>query len=870
MKLSITNKKFEENSSKGLLIIAAIFLFILSAILTLSPSARYRSWDVNYRWGHWIGYFFWLGSTISLFTTLNRKFRDWDPYILITAKVIVGWGLITIWRLNTYFGLRQTLWLTISTIISIILLRNPSTINKLKKYKYFWLAAGLSLITLTFFFGTYPGGIGPRLWLGFKGVYFQPSEFLKIILIIYLASYFSEKPSGKFDIVHTLLPTIILVAASIVLLIAQKDLGTALIFITIYFLMVYFVYGKKRILILGGVLIIFSSVIGFFFIDLIRIRFQGWLLPWGASQTSSYQIIQSIISIASGGLFGTGIGLGYPNLVPLAHSDFIFSAIAEETGLIGSIGFISILLIFLFRGTKVSLNTGNRFYKYLSAGITIYVITQSILILGGNTRLLPITGVTLPFVSYGGSSLLTSYFALSILLIISAHTKEREILISNYQPYQIATSIFSICLIAIAMTIGWWGFIRENDIQERTDNPRHLIANTYVKRGEIFDRNSQILAETLGKVGSFSRLYSYPPLSNSIGYIDQKYGLFGIEKEYDDYLSGLKGYPASVIWLNYLIYDQPPDGRSIRLTLDLKLQDEVDNLLQNNQGAAVVLNAINGNILAISTQPYFDANQLEENWASWNNSENAPFLNRASQGAYPVSGLLSPLFLFEQEIGTIELPQDPISTTSDHNDILCNSQNTNLEEFQTSVRNGCLSSAFQLTENKNLADMVGSNIFEFIINPPITGLPANPPQMISQSGDLFDLISGDNQIRTSPLQIAASLAPLSNGGILIPPSIVSSVNLSSDQWVLIPSEEGQAILSPKKSEEISQFLVSEEIPAWEISAIAYDQENAFSWYVMGTNNNWEKTPIIIALVIENGNRNRAQTIGRAIFEAIDQ
>lgn len=849
---------------------AVIFLFILSAILTLSPSAKYRSWDVNYRWVHWIGYFFWLASTFSIYTTLNKKFHDWDPYIFITAQIIVGWGLITIWRLNTYFGLRQTLWLTISSIISIILLRNPSIINQLKKYKYFWLAAGLSLITLTFFFGTYPGGIGPKLWLGFKGVYFQPSEFLKIILIIYLASYFSEKPSGKFDIIRTILPTIILVAASIILLIAQKDLGTALIFITIFILIVYFVYGKKRILVLGGVLLLLSSVIGFFFIDLIRIRFQGWILPWGNSQTSSYQIIQSIISIASGGLFGTGIGLGYPNLVPLAHSDFIFSAIAEETGLIGSIGFISMLLIFLFRGIKVSLNSGNRFYKYLSAGITIYVITQSILIIGGNIRLLPITGVTLPFVSYGGSSLLTSYFALSMLLIISTHKNENELLFSNYQPYQIATAIFSICLIAIAITIGWWGFVRENDIQERGDNPRHLIANTYVKRGEIFDRNNQILAETLGEVGSFSRVYSYPPLSNSIGYIDQKYGLFGLEKVYDDYLSGLKGYPASAIWLNYLLYDQPPDGRPIRLTLDLTLQHKVDELLQNDQGAAVVLDALNGNIMAISTQPYFDANLLEENWASWNNSENAPFLNRASQGAYPVNGLLSPLFLFEQEISSIKLVHDQISARSKQNDILCNSQITDMEEFQTAVRDGCLSAAYQLTANKSIADMAGSNIFEFIFNPPTTGLPTNPPQAISESGDLFDLLSGDNQIRTSPLQLAASLAPLSNGGVLLKPSIVSSVNISSGQWVLIPSEEGQAIISTKKPEEISQFLVSEEIPAWEISAVTYDQDNTFSWYVMGTNNDWEKTPIIIALVIETRNRSRAQTIGRAIFEAIDR
>jgi len=311
-------------------------------------------------------------------------------------------------------------------------------------------------------------------------------------------------------------------------------------------------------------------------IDLIRIRFQAWILPWGDTQSSSYQIIQSIIALSAGGLFGTGIGLGYPNLVPLSNSDFIFTAIAEETGLIGSIGFISLLIMFLFRGIKISIESKNRFHRYLAAGITVYIIAQSILIIGGNIRLFPITGVTLPFVSYGGSSLLTSYIALSMLVIISGQKEEKHSLITNTKPSRIVTAIFTLSLTAITITIGWWVIIRGNDLQKRNDNPRHLISNTFVKRGQILDRNNNLLAETTGEPGTFNRFYPYAPLSNSIGYIHQKYGLFGIEKEYDEYLSGIKGYPAYTLWMNYLLYDQPPDGRSIRLTLDIDLQRTVD------------------------------------------------------------------------------------------------------------------------------------------------------------------------------------------------------------------------------------------------------------------------------------------------------
>ena len=868
VKFFSTEKITSQNTQQRLLILASLFLLLLSIILTLSPAVRYRSWNVDFHWWHWIGYFIWLGSSIIIHRSIKAHLQDTDPFIFIIAQLMTGWGLLTIWRLDPFFGLRQTLWLSICTIVSIILIRTPSILNQLKRFKYFWLIAGLSLIMLTFFFGTYPGGIGPKLWLGFNGIFYQPSELLKIILIVYLASYFSEKRSGNFDLIRTIIPATILVLASLVILIGQRDLGTASIFIAIYLVMVYFVFGKKRILVFGSILLSLSAIAGYILFDLIRIRFQAWILPWGNTQSSSYQIIQSIISLAAGGLFGTGIGLGYPNLVPLTHSDFIFTAIAEETGLIGSIGFISLLVIFLFRGIKISIESKNRFHRYLAAGITTYFIGQSILIIGGNVRLFPITGVTLPFVSYGGSSLLTSYLALSMLLIISSQKVKQHNPVTNSTPFRIITAIFAFCLVAITITIGWWGIIRGNDLQSRSDNPRHLISNTYVKRGQILDRNNHILAETEGEPGSFKRYYPYVPLSNSVGYIHQKYGLYGIEKEYDGYLSGIKGYPANTLWMSFLLYDQPPDGRPIRLTLDIDLQSAVDNLMRGNQGAAVVLNAESGEILAISTYPFFDANQLEENWDNWNNSENAPFLNRASQGAYPIGGLLSPLLLYEQEIGLINYFNGSINFTSEKNTPECESPTLDLDNWKSAVKNGCLSSLSQLINYKNLASINESPQFEFIFNAPKIGLPVNPSIEISSEASRIDLISGKDQIRISPLQIAASLAPLSNGGYFVEPTILSSVNISSGQWVILPLEEKQAIIKPAKAAEISQFLTSNEGNTWELSAVTYDSNGAYSWYVMGTNNGNRATPIVIVAVIETDNREKIQSIGKKIFNEL--
>ena len=442
------------------------------------------------------------------------------------------------------------------------------------------LMFGLILSGLTFLFGTYPGGIGPRLWLGARGLYFQPSELLKLVLIIYLSAFFSEKIFFRIKIIQTIFPTIVLVLAALFILIAQRDLGTALIFIAIYIFMLFITFGKKRILAAGAGIIAIAALVGYFSIDLIRIRFQGWMLPWSDTQAGSYQITQSIIAIAAGGLSGTGIGLGNPRLIPISHSDFMFSAIVEETGLFGAIALVLLYAIILFRGFSIAIKASNLYYRYLAAGISLFLTSQAILIIGGNIRLLPITGVTLPFLSYGGSSLLITFISACILLFIDSDQGAENEIRKGYYAFQILGILFSVSFLLIAATTGWWAIIRSNDLQLRTDNPRHLISARYVKRGSILDRNDTIIINSIGEVGQIIRQNNYPPLTNTIGFIDNSYGSSGLEASLEDYLGGEKGYPAFDLWFNYLLYDQPLPGRDVRLTIDLNLQKAVDDLLQ--------------------------------------------------------------------------------------------------------------------------------------------------------------------------------------------------------------------------------------------------------------------------------------------------
>jgi cell division protein FtsW (lipid II flippase) len=231
---------------------AAFFLFLQSIILTLSPAVRERTWNVNYEMSHWFGYFTW----IFLFNLLHRVtikyLPERDPYILPAAALLTGWGQLTIWRLDEPFGIRQTFWLGISSLVLILAIIVLKDLNFLRRYKYLFLSSGLLITALTLLLGTNPLGYGPRLWLGCCGVYFQPSEPLKLLLVIYLAAYLADRVSFQLLSIPLLIPTVTVTGLALLLLIVQRDLGTASIFVFIFTILIFLATGKRRVLFHGG------------------------------------------------------------------------------------------------------------------------------------------------------------------------------------------------------------------------------------------------------------------------------------------------------------------------------------------------------------------------------------------------------------------------------------------------------------------------------------------------------------------------------------------------------------------------------------------------------------------------------------------
>ncbi|HEY5670188.1 MAG TPA: FtsW/RodA/SpoVE family cell cycle protein [Anaerolineales bacterium] len=659
--LSLQNPPSTNRTERGLIVLAVVFVLLFSASLTLAPAARARSWQVDYPWEHWLGVLIWAGCIIAAHLEINRRLPERDPLLLPLAALLSGWGLMTIWRLVPAVGLRQSLWLLVSGAVFTLGLRLPRDLGFMRRYKYVWLTGGLLLTALTLILGTNPLGYGPRLWLGCCGLYFQPSEPLKLLLITYLAAYLAEMdpfnlPEKQRFMLPWLAPTLLMAGLALSLLLVQRDLGTSSIFIYLYVAVVFIATGNRRIVLYGGLTLLVAGITGYALFDVVRLRVDAWINPWLDPSGRSYQIVQSLLAVSNGGLFGRGPGLGYPTLVPISHSDFIFAAIAEENGLMGALVLLLLLALFALRGLRIALRAPDTFRRYLAAGLTAHLVGQSILIIGGNMRLLPLTGVTLPFISYGGSSLLTSFISLLFLELIGSGEEDHEPApLPQARPYRWMGAFLLVGLGTLALAGGWLAFIRSPALLARNDNARRFIADRYVQRGALLDRRNTPLVATYGEPGTYSRSVVYPLLSSVIGYSNPIYGQSGLEASLNDYLRGLRGNPGLTTWWNYLLYGQHPPGLDVRLSLDLHIQRAADENLGEHIGAIVLLNSLSGEILAMATHPTFDANVLDDTWENLVDDQRAPLLNRATQGSYPVGVLENVLIPQAVELAGLDI-----------------------------------------------------------------------------------------------------------------------------------------------------------------------------------------------------------------------
>jgi cell division protein FtsW (lipid II flippase) len=366
-----------------------------------------------------------------------------DPVFLPTAVLLAGIGFAVIFRLQRDLAMAQALWLLLGLglfSLTLILIRDH---RQLDQYTYTIGLLGLAMLFLPLVPGIGQEVRGARLWVDLGPLRFQPAEIAKVLIVIFVASYLNTRKEmlavatrrlGPISLPEPrhLVPLLLAWGLSLIVLFVEKDLGSSLLFFGIIVVMLWLATGRAGYLVLGILLFALGAFVGWTVFSHVQDRVDVWLhaltpCPPGAdlaetvcAQGLGYQVAQSLFALASGGIAGTGLGEGHPEFIPDAHTDFVFSAVGEELGLLGTMAVLMLFVLLIFRGFKAALRSPDGFGQLLAAGLAAILALQTFVIIGGVTRLIPLTGITLPFVSYGGSSLVANFVLLALLIRVSA------------------------------------------------------------------------------------------------------------------------------------------------------------------------------------------------------------------------------------------------------------------------------------------------------------------------------------------------------------------------------------------------------------------------------------------------------------------
>ena len=585
-----------------------------------------------------------------------------DPVILPVAFVLSGIGIAFVTRLKPDLAVNQVLWLFLSVAAMVATLVVVRNLDKLASYKYTLGTAGIILLILPMVIGTEISG--SKLWIQFGAFSFQPGEIAKVLIILFLAAYLSDnrellsastRSVGPIALPkpRMVTPVLAMWGISLLIVIFERDLGSALLFFTFLVVMIYVATGRLSYVLFACMLLAIGAVFCYTVFYHVQNRVNIWLDPF-ADPDSGYQLIQSIFSLADGDLVGTGIGRGLPTLIPVVESDFIFSAIGEEMGLLGGSAILLLYVVFAVRGLATAARAKSDMSAFTAVGLTVAIVFQAFLIVGGTTRLLPLTGVTLPFMSQGGSSLLASFIIVGLLLRTGDEATGRESLIANAatsssriygRPDSTAgqdvaavahggnvrgrfgmntpesgvlgrvalgnrltalITLFTLLFAALVTNLTYVQVVQAQTYKQMPNN-NHTIARSYrVQRGAIITADGQTLAESVqNEDGTYSRVYPNGNMAaHTVGYLSERYGATGVESTMNDALRGKVNFSS---WHNALesLTGKATPGSSVVLTLNFQMQRAVEGALAPYQGAIVVLDPRTGAVLAKASNPTY-------------------------------------------------------------------------------------------------------------------------------------------------------------------------------------------------------------------------------------------------------------------------
>lgn len=399
----------------------------------------------------------WMGGGLALLAVgmhvaLRFLAPEADPFILPIATLLNGLGIAEIYRLDLAAkstgwaadSIRQIVWTAIAMLIAlavIVLIRNPRV---LQRYRYIAMFTGIVLLLLPLLPVIGSEKFGARLWVQFGIFSIQPGELAKIALAIFFAGYLVQARDSlslvgkkflgmRFPRARDLGPILVIWAAAMGVLIVQKDLGTSLLYFGLFLVMIYVATGRLSWVALGLLLFVGGALAASQVLSYVGARFHGWLDAFNPAvyeaSGGSYQLVQGLFGLAHGGLVGTGFGEGQPQIVPLAQSDYIIASLGEELGLAGLFAIFALYLVFVSRGMRIGFAGQDDFGRLLAVGLSFVIALQVFIVVGGVTRVIPLTGLTTPFLAAGGSSLLANWIIVALLLRLSDSVRNQPRLV---------------------------------------------------------------------------------------------------------------------------------------------------------------------------------------------------------------------------------------------------------------------------------------------------------------------------------------------------------------------------------------------------------------------------------------------------------
>ena len=624
---------------------------------------------------------FWLGHAI-----LRKSAPSADPFLLPFTALLSGLGLLMVYSVkdpyrDTFAFSGQVWGVALYGILALLVpLTRPFGRLPLRRYRYAYAGVAVFLMLLLLVLGHGPGGIHIQVFG------FEPIEVIKLLLVLFVASYLAER-RGAVSRLTDFGPLALVYAFCLGLFLLVKDLGPAVLLFGVFLALLYLTTRRWIYPLVGTGLLLLAAFAGYaLHFGFFATRVVMWLHPWDNADKNGAQLAQGLWGMATGGLWGSGLGLGGPEFVPRAGSDSVFATLGEQLGLVGGLVTLAVYALLIARGLRIARRAVTEFDRLLAAGLTVLLGLQTMIILGGVTGLTPLTGITLPFVSFGASSLVANFFAIGLLLHLSGKTLPEKVADRAAPEWTRAARCLALgSAIYLLLGVGIFRLVIVQGIHDgaiatrllRTPdrdtvpgqplpahvNPRLLAYADSIPRAAILDRSGKPLArnpvsdDEPGQTNVLcpdGRSRVYPggaACAQIVAAVERPAGPTNALGQ-NARLRGFASYAdlLSPYRNRHLPWHKDPAGETVTLTIDENLQEAATDALHQyasavhdrrtgqpkNKGAAVLLNAQTGEVLALASLPTFDPSTLTpESWAALQTQPDGPAFNRALSGLYP-------------------------------------------------------------------------------------------------------------------------------------------------------------------------------------------------------------------------------------------